>query len=290
MHDYDLTRKGWFETALQFADVIGHVSNYPYAYLYGMFLALSGHTIGRSAFIRYATPIYPNHFICLVGDSGIHHKSTAINLGLDVWGDMADEYQPIRSLTTSQGLLLAMSKQEGHTIVVLDELASMLSKKRQDFAADLMSRIVELYGCPRVAGNYTRNDPIEVKEPFLSFISASTTEWLRASVTNQDLMAGFGNRMTFILGDPRGDRPWPLLPSWEPFDWERLSSFKGEIRLDDDARALWNEDYLAFQAFQVKSSPFLRVMSERIPEKILKACIVICAWEGTDIVDAEILE
>lgn len=283
--DFDLKRAGWFDAAAQFYDAVGHVSNFPNAYIFGMFLALSGHVIGRSMWIQYAIPLYPNHYICLVGDSGIHKKSTAQRVGLRTWGDLYKEYQPLTAVTTSQGLLQAMENQGGHSIIVLNELATMLSQRRQDFAANLMAQLTELYDSPESAGTYTRHDPIAVDEPFLTFIAASTVEWLQANVGNNDLMGGFGNRMTWILGDPREIRPWPLAPAVENLNWERLAQASGQLFLDDGARKTWEGYYTDFQSRQMATTPFVRVMSERIPEKILKASIIIAAWGKSDLID-----
>ncbi len=287
--DYPLNK--WFPAAIRYHESIGHVSNYPHAYIFATFLSLSGHVLGRKSFIRYAVPLYPNSYICLVGPSALSHKSTAINLALESLGDLIEEMPPIRSLTTSQGLLQAMLNHGGSAFVVLDELANLLHKKRQDFAADLMARLVELYSCPRTAGNYTRHEPLEVSHTFLSILTGSTIEWLRSGLTASDLMAGFGNRMTFVLGDPRKVNPWPKAPFWNNLQWERIRDFEGEVRLDEDARELWDKHfYPRFDKRQRAATPFVRVLSERIPEKILKAANVMAAWRNTDLVDVDILE
>lgn len=288
----DLTfgRKAWFPAAKDFGDAIGHVSNYPMAYVYALFLALSGHLIGRRAYIRYATALYPNQYVCLVGPSGLAHKSTAMSLSLESLGEQLDATPPIRTLTTSQGLLTAMDNSAGKCLVVLDEIANMTAKKRQDFAADLLSRIVELYACPRTAGNYTRYDPIEVHNTFLTIISGSTIEWLREGLTSGDLMAGFGNRMTFVLGDPRLDQPWPKAPYFDDLEWDRIDGFQGIVRMDEEARERWDAWYARFYERQKEAIPFTRVMSERVPEKILKCCIVQAAWSRSNLIDFEMTE
>lgn len=289
--DYPLDKLGWFPAALKYAESIGHVSNYPLAYVLATFHALSGHILGRRAHIRYATPLYPNSFVCLVGPSALSHKSTAMNLALESLGELLKEMPPVRSLTTSQGLLQAMLNQGGMAFVVLDELASLLNKKRQDFAADLLARMTELYACPLTAGNYTRHEPIEVSHTFLTLLSGSTIEWLRSGLTASDMMGGFGNRMTFVLGDPRPPIPWPKSPFWKNLQWERITDYEGEVRLSDDAREYWDKKfYPRFDAQQRKATPFVRVLAERIPEKVLKAAVVMTAWRNTDIVDLDLLQ
>ncbi len=288
--DYDLDRVGWFGAARDFAGILMPASNYPASYVYAMFMALSGHLIGRGAFMRYPTKLYANHYICLVGPSALTHKSTAINLALESLGGIEEEIETIRSLTTVQGLLMSMVAGMGSTLVVLDEIATMLQKKKQDFATDLLSRIVELYGCPNQAGTFTRHDPIKVNDTFLSIVSGSTTEWLQSTLSPNDLLAGFGNRMTFVLGDPRPEKSWPGAPNWAELDWERLQDFDGECRLDQDAREVWDIYYRKFTAKQKRSTPFTRTLAERVPEKILKATLVMAAWYRDTIISGDILE
>ncbi len=288
--DYHLHRPGWFPEAKVFSSILMPASNYPASYVYGMFMALSGHLIGRGAHMRYPTKLYPNHYICLVGPSALTHKSTAIALALESLGDLESDIQTVRSLTTVQGLLVSMAAGFGSTMVVLDEIATMLQKKRQDYATDLLSRIVELYACPAQAGTYTRHDPIEVEDCFLTIVSGSTTEWLQSTLSPNDLLAGFGNRMTFILGDPRPEKSWPGAPQWADMEWDRLTTFEGECRLDEFAREIWDAYYTEFTKRQKASPPFTRTLAERIPEKILKATLVMAAWKDDVIIDYEMLE
>jgi len=287
--DFTFKRLGWFPAAARFTEAIAHTSNFPLAFAFGVFLALSGHMLSRRTWIRYATPLYANHFTCLVGASGITHKSTAMNLGLEAAGDHLD-IPPLRSVTTRQGLLLAMMNGGGNAIVVLDELATLLTKpKRQDYAADLLTTLTELYGCPRTAGTYTRKDPITVDYCFLSLLAGSTIEWIQSSITANDLLAGFGNRMTWIVGSPRPENPWPGRPYWADFSWGTITDHSGEVLLDENARERWNEYYLRFQGRQRQAHNFHRTMAERIPEKILKNVLVQCAWYRTTICDDDIL-
>lgn len=286
--DLNYRRKAWFPAANRFADAIGHSSNYPLAYVYAMFLALSGHILGRRTYIRYATPLYPNMYICLVGPSALTHKSTAIGLALESLGDTLEGMFPMRGLTTRQGLLIALQNNSGTGLIALDELASFILRK-QDYASDLMAALVELYSCPRTAGNYTRYNPIEISNIFLSFISGSTTEWLRQGLTTTTLMAGFGNRMTFVLGDARPTQPWPKAPLFNNFSWDCLWNYKGVVRLSEEAQPIWDDWYADFDKAQHECPPFLRVLRERLPEKILKATLVMAAWRNVDIVDDDLL-
>lgn len=289
--DLDLSRRAWFPAAENFAENIGHVSNFPFAYVYAVFLALSGHIIGRQAYIWYGSKLYGNQYICLVGPSGLSHKSTAMNLGIETLGEeLQEQAHIIRDMTTSSGLMQAMVHGNGATLAWLDELGLILQKKRQDFAAGLISKIVELYGTPNVTGNWTRFDPLTVEKPFLSILSGSTIEWLRSSLSTNDLMAGFGNRMTFVLGTPRPVKYWPRKPYLTDLGYEKLLDFVGPVDRDQDADDLWKEFYDKFEALQQAATPFMRVMCERLPEKILKCALVQAAWANTMILNGDIME
>ncbi len=102
-------------------------------------------------------------------------------------------------------------------------------------------------------------------------------------------MAGFGNRMTFILGDPRPGVPWPKTPYFGNMEWGRITEFSGAVRLDETAKAEWDLFYAKFEAYQKKATPFLRVLSERVPEKILKTAVVMSAWRNTLLIDEDML-
>ncbi|KKN67756.1 hypothetical protein LCGC14_0457890 [marine sediment metagenome] len=288
MADYDLTRGGWWDDARTFAEGVAHVSNFPLAYALGVFSALSGHLMGRKIMLRYGMPLYANHYVCLVGESGSHHKSTIMHLGLESLGNWIDEITPIRSVVTAQGLLQQMQG-DGSAIVVLEELSMMLQQKKKDYASDLLSRLLELYTCPARADHMVKAEPLTVTGAFLTIISASTMEYLRKGLTVQDLMAGFGNRMTFIVGDPRTEQAWPGKPVFEDLAWHRLVKAEGEILLDSDARTLWEQYYNDLTRSQTGYTPFLRSMCQRLPEKVLKMAMVRATWAGTSTIDAEIL-
>ena len=210
-------------------------------------------------------------------------------LAMESLGEEMRGVRPLRSVTTSRGLLQEMQARDGSALVWLDEFATLMNKKRQDFAADLLSRIVELYACPSTAGNYTGYDPIEVKNSFLSILSGSTVEWLRSGLTNNDLMAGLGNRMSFVLGDARKDNPMPKHPYWSGVKWDKLLRVQGEMTLEEDGLELWKKFYAKHSLRAKRAAPFTRVMNERVPEKVLKTAMVIAAWNGTKVIDVEIL-
>lgn len=277
--DYDFKRAGWHWAAKQFADGLKDASSYPLSYLYATWLALSGHMLGRRVFMYFPRRLYPNHYICLVGPSAQGRKSTAMALGYEAIEDLCRFAPPLRAVTTSHGLLQAMTEQGGTTMVMLDELSAMTSKSRMEFGRDLVQRLTELYDCPKTAGTYTKQNPITVYDPFLSILSASTVEWIQATVSASDMMGGLGNRMTFVLGDERPTMAWPGRPH-HTLDWTILHLAEGEVQPTEECRDLWTAWYTEFDRNQRKSSPFLRTLAQRIPEKVWKTALTMSAWDG----------
>ena len=235
-------------------------------------------------------PLYPNHYLCLVGPSALSRKSTALAVGLQSLGDDREDMHPMRTLSTRVGLLSAMSQNDGRGLVVLDELAS-ITLKRQDFASDLITTLVELYTNPDHTDTQTRHNPIHVENAFLTILSGSTVEWLRAGLTNATLLAGFGNRMTFVVADPRPPKAWPNPPNTDSFNWKPMWRYTGKaLRLSEDARPLWDDFYYSFEAQQATLPPFIRTLRERIPEKVIKAALVMAAWRGARMIDDDLID
>lgn len=294
--DYSIDRKGWrLPAAYQFHNYMAPVSSYPLAYVYATFLAISGHIIGRNAHLLYgAHEMYPNQYIALIGGSGTHHKSTALKAALRLQGkERLENNSPVRALTTEQGLLVAIDNAENSKLLVaIDEINNMLAKKRQDFAASLLSQLVNLYDCPLEAGNYTKYDPVVVTEPYVTFMAASTVEWLKDSLSANDLLAGFGNRVSWILGDPRPPKAWPSPIQADGAEelFNDLELFGGELHLTEEARDLWEHHYHSFLKLQEESPPFLQTMAERLPDKALKAAIINAAWSDSKYVEQHHLE
>ena len=282
--DYTRNRKGWTPAAEEYAEGLSHVSSYPEAYLYATWLGLSGFIIGRRAWITHARPLYPNFYTVLVGPSAQGRKSTAIGLGVATAASFIDDTPPIRTVTTQQGLLQAMIQNGGPALVVLDELSSMTGQTKKDYASDLPQRIVELYDNPDTAGTYTLSNPLTVREPFLNILAASTQEWLTGTLTVTDMMAGLGNRLTFVVGDERQSKPWPGTPR-PTLDWSLLYMTEGEVLVTENARNVFTEWYVNFDEAQRKKAPLLRTLGQRMPEKIIKTALVHACWANLDYVD-----
>ncbi|KKN71198.1 hypothetical protein LCGC14_0423610 [marine sediment metagenome] len=287
--DYTFRRSGWHWAAKEFADGLKDASSYPLCYLFGVWLTLSGHMLGRRVWMRFPRQMFPNWYMLLVGPSAQGRKSTAMALGYDAIAELMEFTPPIRTVTTQQGLLQMMSEQGGHVLVWLDEFSSMAQKTKMDFGRDIHQRLTELYDCPISASNTTKQNPLTVYEPYLSILSASTSEWIQQTVSMSDMLGGLGNRLTFVLGDERPTLAWPGQPN-HTLDWTMLALPEGELYPTDACKDMWVDWYTKFDERQRSSSPVLRTLAQRVPEKVWKTALIMSAWNNEPYITDATLE
>ena len=218
-----------FPRAQQFAETFHKSSNFAYAYAYATFLTLSGFTLGRRIYVERRVKLYPNFYTCLVGPSAESRKSTIMNFGVNTM-----DVDTVNTLTTVLGLIGILDRSGGNILVQLDELSTFLTQTKKDYAKELAQVLTTLYDNPRVIQNNSHKTPLSVKNPTLSILSGSTIEWLQTSLTVGDILGGFGNRMTFVLGDPRAEYNNPELAPTE-FDWEPCLQNEGPIPMTLEA-------------------------------------------------------
>ena len=283
--DFDINRFEQYTAARDFAEAFHASSNFAYAYAFACFLTLSGHVLGRRVSLWHRIRLYPNWYTCLVGPSGIAHKSTIMDYGVET---IPPNLTVVTSLSTVQGTLARMMEGGGKLLVHLDELATVMNVAKKDYARELLQSLTEWYGCPAQAANNTSKNRLHVTEPLVSILSGSTTEWLQQSITSSDLLGGFGNRMTFVLGDPRLDNADPEPPNFDLVDWSLLQDAEGNYELEQGTREVWEMFMERFNECQLKATAFERVLSERIPDKVLKTALILAVWEDAPI-DHDIL-
>lgn len=286
MHrDFDIRQFEQWESAYEFAKAFHGSSNFAYAYAFATFLTISGHILGRRVSLWHRIRLYPNWYTCLVGPSGIAHKSTIMNYGIET---IPPNVSVLTSLATVQGLLARLLEGGGKALVSLDELATLMSTSKKDYARELIQFLTEVYGCPTSVSNNTARTRVTVPEPVVSILSGSTSEWLQQTISSSDLLGGFGNRMTFVLGDPRPDNNDPLPPNYGAVDWTFLGDAEGDYELEQGAREVWEEFAIRFNERQMRATPFERVLAERVPDKVLKTALILAVWEDMPI-DYDIL-
>lgn len=168
-----------------------------------------GAAVGRDVFIpRPMSPVHLNWYVLLVAESGITRKSTAVRMARDIVIDNLGIERVIEGRTTPEHLFARLVEQP-HTAIAISELVTFLG--RETYTIELPALLTDLYDCPaiRTGGTISRGAEV-VRNPYLTFISASTPSWLISAVNPNVVEGGFTSRCMFIYDEqPKQRVSWP---------------------------------------------------------------------------------
>jgi len=277
-------------------------------YHFSLYLAAAGLIIGRHSALYYGRKLYPNFYICNVGNTGESRKSSAAGFIIKMLEEVDDEMLILRHLATPEGLLKAMQNEMvdeneiptgRRTLAFHNELASLIKKANHSSSSGLIERLTSLYDCPSVAENPTLVSPIQVARPFLTMIGLSTGAWLEDSLTERDIMGGFANRFLYFTGKTKAPIAFPEQPNEEY--WEKAKMSLLDLRestysdgvivtLDDQAHELWKHYYENEWKPRKYENETITALIQRIPDDVMKTAIVYARLERQEKIDWKILD
>lgn len=168
-----------------------------------------GSVLGRGVYVpRPHAPVYLNWYIMLVAESGVTRKSTAVRIGRDVVSQILGVDNMVEGRCTPEYLYTRLHTHP-HLAVAVSELVTFLG--RESYVIELPALLTDMYDCPpeRRGGNMTRGERV-VRDPYMTFISASTPSWLMGAVNPSVIEGGFTSRCMFILDEkPKKKVSWP---------------------------------------------------------------------------------
>jgi len=257
------------------------------------FATVAGAIVGRRAHLSHGQPLFTNLYGCLVGDSGVPRKSTAIFHGKRLLADFQ-----IETLTTCswEGLLDALDGKESRRVLLMPgEYRSLALKARQEGSSNIIPGLTEAYDCPPFLKHRTRGKNLDAKDPFVAILSSSTREWLDESFREADTLGGFTNRWTFADGLPKQPQPFPKEPDatlWgevrqalQDLD-DRLNLHSGRcLDLTPEAREVFAAFYFE-TLLNPSGSELLKVLGQRLQNLALKLALLYALLEGKDEIHA----
>ena len=112
-------------------------------------LSVIASTLGRRCYIdRGYYTLYPNLYIVLVGGSARAKKTTAINIGYDIYREAFPDACLISQKITPEaliGVLVSTTAEQSGGTIVSDELSVFLGNSNKD--ATLIQLLTKLYDC-----------------------------------------------------------------------------------------------------------------------------------------------
>ncbi len=238
--------------------------------------------------------IYPNMYIVLVAGSAKCRKSTSINTGRKFMEKVTPKIKMLSQKMTPEALIGALSGMtsesdtiilnEAEGILVVDELATLLDKNA--FKSGMVPVLTKLYDCEDFPYE-TRGRGIEdIRNPCLSILGGSTTEWIKESIPAAAIGGGFTSRVVFVFKDSYEKLcPWPLMSESTKklgeviqHDLNEIAKMRGSFALSDDARSLFEEEYRRFiEDSKLFDDPNLAGYAGRRHITMLKVAMVISA-------------
>ena len=189
-----LPSEGLLKDYLEYAEPL---TDAPLVYHLFVGLTVIGVTLGNRVYIQFGNQkIYPNLWTALLAPSSFYRKTTAIGIGRDLLEAsedrlvLPDEFSPER-----------LYKKLGDNPVGLltwSEFGHALSTFERSYMLGTKEFLTDIYDCRPRYVRELKDQKIEITNPALSILTASTPEWLRKRMKEDDIRAGFYPRFLFV--------------------------------------------------------------------------------------------
>lgn len=163
---------------------------------------------------RPNSPLFMNFYITLIADSGIARKSTAVNLAKDIVSfnndEEVDKIQLVNSTTSASkfNFILTKSSYKYDKCVIgltCPEFITFFKNK------NVIECFTDLYDCPNERKGYGTftNGEIDIRNVFVSSLSASTPNYYFKAIGEEEIEGGFTSRNIIVYAN-KGKRkiPW----------------------------------------------------------------------------------
>lgn len=179
--------------------------------------ALISTILGRRAWFQLGhTTIFPSLWVCLIGPSSLAKKSTSANIALNLIARF-DRELILPGKTTTEGLYRVCSDKEkpeakrGTGVMFYGELQSLITQFARDYNTELKSTLTDWYDSPDCRSySSMAAGTISVIRPAMTFLAASTPDWLIEAAQSRDIRGGFYPRWLFAIADKSDQPPKPL--------------------------------------------------------------------------------
>lgn len=200
-------KDGWLGNYLKFTES----SEAPTIFHFWVGVSCIGAVLKRNVWYERAHDrIFPNHYIIILDQSAINRKSSACRIGRDLVVEVGT-VNVISDKTTPEALLEALMHQkpkedgkgfatDSYGLIYAEELAFFLGK--QSYNEGMIIMLTDLADCPRERRYKTRTrQMIYLKEPGLSFLGASTYDWLHDAIPQSAFGGGFMSRVLYVAAE-----------------------------------------------------------------------------------------
>lgn len=244
--------------------------------------------IDRGAYI-----VYPNQYVILVALSGAARKSVAMEIGLDLIGDV-EGIMILHERMTVEGLMDKMQRvslmpdgrvlPDGSVLIHADELANLFG--RASYITDLMSFLTAGYTSKAKMDFLTRTRSlVSVRNPCITILAGTTPEQMSIIFPSMALTSGLLGRIVMVAGTRGKRHAKPFLDEKlrDPLihDLKEIANMHGEMVLTKDAEEAFTTWYNS-----IPTAPPAELIAfyERKHDHVFKMAIVISASESDEMI------
>lgn len=289
--------RGWISKYMTFTEE----SESPPHYHFWSAITVLAHVLGRRTWInRGFFTTYPGQMITiLVGAPGGPRKSTSVNLAADFLRDIPDVNIIANKLSAAsfvdslnRGMVVDPNTNLVHPadstgFVAAPELSVFLPK--QGYVEEIVPIITDIFDSKSGSWRHkTRGSGvIELRNPLVTILSASTPDWLETNIPSNAYGGGFMSRIFFVWGEKTGKLiPFPELnPALQRLRMELLAelvwvreNLTGEFSWTDEGREWYRKFYSDWEAKdESDQNDRQKGYNNRRPEHLIRvaACLAV---------------
>lgn len=248
-------------------------------------LSILSTVIGRKLFLWQGYKrTFPNIWLIVVAPSSFYRKSYSLGIAEDILrstGQKTEEaYILPREFSPERFVELLAETPQG--LLIIYEFKTFMAMMGRDYMAGTQAMVTEIFDTPAIYDRKTKTGTFEIRDPHLNILAATTVDWFRDSVKDEDQAGGFLPR--FLVVSHKGKKEKTL--AWQPHaDTNKkdllvdklveISKLCGPCEISEDAKSYYEEWYGKFETKWGRPgrlSPFFA----RIQDYAKKLAILVC--------------
>ena len=222
--------------------------------------------------------IYPNLCVVLVAPSGRCKKTSACQVSVNMMNAVG--MTVLADKITPEALVEALKDKASATgLIYAPELAAFLGK--QKYQEGMVPMLTRLMDCPdRWSSATIMRSTAELLNVGLTFLGASTLDWIQTEIPKSAFGGGFISRLLFVVQEDTS-RSFPLPP---PMDKEKrmklleslrlMTQVRGQVRMSAECEAKYVEWYNVNQKQRHENKQFSGYY-ERKPDHAIRIAMLL---------------
>jgi len=212
--------------------------------------SIIGIALKNKVFYRHGiVKIYPNMWLVLLAPSSTYHKSTAITMGTQILDRVVPGMEYPNEFSYEKLLEIMQDQPQG--VFIFKEFLTLMGLLNRDYMAGSKAALADLWDWTEYYSRKTKTVSVNIEEPIISILSATTLQWFLEKLSETDLLGGFLPRFLFLPSKEKvNPKPRPPIPDEEKkkaliIELGRIVNIaaSNQMTFSDEAGKLYDEWY-----------------------------------------------